>query len=76
MQLLYLERALNTVPIILCRRTPAGHLKLVPIVSQFEAKYDFVENFGSKFILQTDHNAPMYKLVVVDLEKPVGFLKY
>lgn len=45
-------------------------LPLVPIVDEFLAEFDVVANEGSKFYLQTNLNAPLYKLVTFDFHGP------
>ncbi|VDL44498.1 unnamed protein product [Hymenolepis diminuta] len=45
-------------------------LKLIPILDTFEALFDFITVDGRRVVIQTDLNAPMYKLIVVDLNKP------
>lgn len=46
-----------------------GKLELVPILDKFEAVFDYTTNEGRKFVIQTDLDAPMFKLIVVDLDK-------
>ena len=43
--------------------------KLMPIVDQFEAKYDYVDNDGTTFMFRTNHDASMFKLTSVELSK-------
>lgn len=45
-------------------------LPFVPLVDNFEARVTYVANDGSVFILKTNKDAPMYKLVRVDLQAP------
>lgn len=49
---------------------PLEKLKLTPILDKFEALFDVVTVDGRKVIVSTDLNAPMYKLIVVDLDNP------
>ncbi|VDN98342.1 unnamed protein product [Rodentolepis nana] len=42
-------------------------LTLTPIVDSFEAVFDFITVDGRRVVIQTDLGAPMYKLIVVDL---------
>ncbi|KAM7536755.1 hypothetical protein Aperf_G00000081049 [Anoplocephala perfoliata] len=46
----------------------AGKLRLTPILDKFEASFDYVTVDDRKVVIQTDLNAPMYKLIVVDLD--------
>ncbi|KFM66287.1 Prolyl endopeptidase, partial [Stegodyphus mimosarum] len=47
-----------------------GVLPLTAIVDKFEAEYEYVNNEGNIFTIHTDKNAPMYRLVNIDLKKP------
>ncbi|KER22950.1 hypothetical protein T265_09078 [Opisthorchis viverrini] len=47
-----------------------GKLNLIPIVNEFEAVYEYVTNEGPLLVLRTNLNAPMYKLITVDLTNP------
>lgn len=44
--------------------------KLVKIAEGFKNDYSVVDNIGDKLIIQTNHNAPMYKAVIVDPKNP------
>lgn len=48
----------------------AAEPQAVPLFSDFDASYSFVTNLGGRFFIQTDHKAPMQKLVAVDLANP------
>ncbi len=37
-------------------------------MDKFEAVFDYITNEGRKFVIQTDLNAPMFKLITVDLD--------
>lgn len=50
--------------------TVSDKLKLIPILDTFEALFDFITVDGRRVVIQTDLNAPMYKLIVVDLDNP------
>ena len=45
-----------------------GKLELTQLVYEFKSDYNYVTNVGSKFVFQTNCNAPNYQLVSVDLE--------
>uniref|UniRef100_A0A5K3F172 Peptidase_S9_N domain-containing protein n=1 Tax=Mesocestoides corti TaxID=53468 RepID=A0A5K3F172_MESCO len=47
-----------------------GKLEMTPILDKFEAVFDYVTNEGRKVVIQTDLNAPMFKLITVDLDNP------
>jgi len=44
--------------------------KVVPLIDNFEAGYDFIDNVGSVFYFSTDRNAPRQRIVAIDLAKP------
>jgi prolyl oligopeptidase len=44
--------------------------KVLPLVDNFEAAYDFIDNVGSVFYFSTDRNAPRQRIVAIDLNKP------
>jgi prolyl oligopeptidase len=44
--------------------------KVVPLVDNFDAGYDFVDNVGSVFYFATDLNAPRKRIVAIDVSKP------
>jgi prolyl oligopeptidase len=46
--------------------------KVVELLSDFDASYDFVTNLGSKFIIRTDLNAPKQKVISIDVNKPLS----
>ncbi|NEM96530.1 prolyl oligopeptidase family serine peptidase [Pontibacter burrus] len=41
-----------------------------PIVDNFESEYNVIDNFGDKLLVQTNKNAPRYRLVLIDPKKP------
>ncbi|CAH0562400.1 unnamed protein product [Brassicogethes aeneus] len=45
-------------------------LDLIPIVTEFQADYEYITNNDSKFIFRTNKNAPNYRIVTIDLNKP------
>ncbi|XP_065336220.1 prolyl endopeptidase-like [Cloeon dipterum] len=49
---------------------PQGLLPLTQIVDKLDSEYEYVTNVGSKFIFQTNKDAPNYRLVTIDLENP------
>ena len=44
--------------------------KVVPLVDNFEAAYDFIDNVGSTFYFSTDRKAPRQRIVAIDVNKP------
>lgn len=44
--------------------------KVVELLPDFDASYDFITNLGSKFIIRTDLKAPKQKVVSIDLNDP------
>ncbi|MEZ6113253.1 MAG: prolyl oligopeptidase family serine peptidase [Pirellulaceae bacterium] len=47
-----------------------GADEVVELLSGFDAEYDFIGNDGSTFFLATDNDAPMRRVIAVDLEQP------
>jgi len=46
--------------------------KVIELLSDFDASYDFVTNLGSKFIIRTDLNAPKQKVISIDINEPLS----
>ena len=46
--------------------------KVIKLLSDFDASYDFVTNLGSKFIIRTDLNAPKQKVISIDINEPLS----
>ena len=46
--------------------------KVIKLLSDFDASYDFVTNLGSKFIIRTDLNAPKQKVISIDVNEPLS----
>ncbi|WP_313032394.1 prolyl oligopeptidase family serine peptidase [Massilia alkalitolerans] len=44
--------------------------KVVDLVDNFDAGYDFIDNIGSVFYFSTDRNAPKKRIVAIDVTKP------
>lgn len=44
--------------------------KVMPLIDNFEAAYDFIDNVGSVFYFATDRNAPRKRIVAIDVNKP------
>jgi prolyl oligopeptidase len=44
--------------------------KVVPLIDDFEAAYDFVDNVGPVFYFATDRKAPRQRVVAIDIRKP------
>ena len=46
--------------------------KVIELLSDFNASYDFITNLGSKFIIRTDLNAPKQKVISIDINEPLS----
>ena len=44
--------------------------KVIELLADFDASYDFITNLGSNFIIRTDLNSPKQKVVSIDLNAP------
>jgi prolyl oligopeptidase len=51
-------------------KNPKVDADFTPIVDQVEAEYRVIGAIGNKLFVRTDSNAPRYKIVVIDLNKP------
>ena len=47
-----------------------GSQGVVELLTGFEAEYLFIGNEGSQFYFLTDHQAPMRRLIAIDVERP------
>jgi prolyl oligopeptidase len=43
---------------------------VTPLIDNFEAGYDFIDNVGSLFYFATDRKAPRKRIVAIDVKKP------
>jgi prolyl oligopeptidase len=44
--------------------------KVVPLIDNFDAAYEFIDNIGPVFYFVTDRNAPRQRIVAIDTRKP------
>ncbi|MEW6763540.1 MAG: prolyl oligopeptidase family serine peptidase [Pseudomonadota bacterium] len=44
--------------------------KVVDLIDNFDAGYDFIDNVGTVFYFSTDRNAPKKRIVAIDVSKP------
>lgn len=44
--------------------------RVIELLPDFDASYDFITNLGSKFIIRTDLDAPKQKVISIDLNTP------
>ncbi|KAF6769440.1 hypothetical protein AHF37_12728 [Paragonimus kellicotti] len=51
----------------------SAQFQLIPIVETFDARYIYVHNNQTKFIILTDLNAPMFRLIIIDLVTPTSW---
>ena len=45
--------------------------KVLPLIDQFDASYDFVDNDGAVFYFKTDKNAPRARVIAIDTRQPL-----
>ncbi|KAK2568122.1 Prolyl endopeptidase [Acropora cervicornis] len=48
----------------------SGQLQYEKVVDNFDAEYEYITNEGTLFTFKTNLNAPLYKLINIDLLKP------
>lgn len=48
----------------------SGPLPLTCLINKFEAEYNYVTNDGRSVIFHTDKNAPLYHIVMINLDQP------
>ncbi|CAG0898771.1 unnamed protein product [Cyprideis torosa] len=41
-----------------------------PLIGKFEASYEFVTNMDTRLLFRTNKDAPNYRVIIIDLEKP------
>jgi prolyl oligopeptidase len=46
------------------------NMPLQPIIDNLEARYSLIDNIGDKLLLLTDHQAPQFKIILVDPNNP------
>ena len=51
-------------------RAPKLDAEFTPIVDQMEAEYRVIGAVGSQLFVRTDANAPKYKIIAIDLNRP------
>jgi prolyl oligopeptidase len=44
--------------------------KVLPLIDNFDAAYDFIDNVGTVFYFNTDRKAPRQRIVAIDTKKP------
>ncbi|CAJ0933761.1 unnamed protein product, partial [Mesorhabditis belari] len=47
-----------------------GKLDSTPLFDKLDAKYSFIDNTGDDFLIQTNKDAPMYKLIRINAKDP------
>nr|XP_022911896.1 prolyl endopeptidase-like [Onthophagus taurus] len=46
----------------------SGLLKLHPVVTEFEADYEYIANTDAKFVFRTNKDAPNYRLIIINFD--------
>lgn len=57
---------------LLVKDLSKGNSEFVKLNENFEYEFGVVDNLGSNLFVRTNHGAPKYKLVKIDLNKPQG----
>ncbi|CDO74182.1 hypothetical protein BN946_scf185043.g234 [Trametes cinnabarina] len=53
------------------KETIGQNMRWDKLINEFDANYEYIANDGTKFYFLTNKDAPMYKLVAVDIADPV-----
>ncbi len=56
--------------LVFYKRLDQPDAKVVELISEFKAKYDYLGNNGSVFWFRTDLDAPRGRIIAIDLERP------
>ncbi|MBE9119960.1 S9 family peptidase [Tychonema sp. LEGE 07199] len=60
----------ETKNLIFYKDLTAPESSVVELISEFEAEYSFIDNDGSLFWFQTDLNAPLGRVIAIDISNP------
>jgi prolyl oligopeptidase len=52
------------------RDTETNSINVVKLIDNFDAQYSFITNTGSLFYFQTNADAPLKKIICIDIENP------
>lgn len=44
--------------------------EIIEIISEFEYRYQFIDNQGTTFYFKTDNNAPLGRVIAIDIQQP------
>ncbi|MGB3266599.1 MAG: prolyl oligopeptidase family serine peptidase [Microcoleus sp.] len=60
----------ETKNLIFYKDLTAPESRVVELINEFEAEYSFIDNDGSLFWFQTDLNAPLGRVIAIDISNP------
>ncbi|MEX2112553.1 MAG: prolyl oligopeptidase family serine peptidase [Pirellulales bacterium] len=63
-------RSTEDVNMLLYKRLAEADAPLVPLIDNFDAGYEFIDNDGPVFYLKTNRNAPRSRVIAIDTRKP------
>ncbi len=63
-------RSTEDVNMLLYQRLDEADAPLVPLIDNFDAGYEFIDNDGPVFYVKTNRNAPRSRVIAIDTRKP------
>jgi prolyl oligopeptidase len=68
--IILVARSTEDVNMLLYKRLDEADAPIVPLVDNFDAGYEYIDNDGPVFFLKTNRNAPRSRLIAIDVTKP------
>ena len=68
--IIHVTKGTDTKNRIFCKDLTYQDEKVFELLNDFDAAYDFVDNSGPVFFFKTDHDAPRYRVIAVDMRAP------
>lgn len=65
--LIYLSQGTSRNNVVYYKNLQSKDSKILPLIDKFENSYSYIDNIGSKFYFRTDKNAPLGRVVTINL---------